>query len=102
MTNGQDTECTISRNDHDCLANHIIDLKHNNSFEGWHATFKKRLNIMHPTLPKLLRIYNKKGTSYKLVFIKQAFMRIEISKEKRKKNVITLTIELIYLQFLLK
>ena len=59
----------------------------NNSLEGWHQAFKKRLNVTHPTLAKLLRVIRNEQACNEIL-IEQAFAGIDISRPNKKYDAI--------------
>ena len=61
--------------------------KTNNFLEVWHQAFKKRLNITHPTLTKLLTVIRNEQASNEIL-IEQASSGIEISRPNKKYDTI--------------
>ena len=51
----------------------------NNSLEGWHNAFNKRVSVKHPTIPKLLRKIRKEQASNEIL-LEQAAMGMNISR----------------------
>ena len=59
----------------------------NNSLEGWHQAFKRRLNITHPTVSKLLKVIRNEQAANEIL-IEQTSMGIDISQTNKKYNII--------------
>lgn len=59
----------------------------NNSLEGWHQAFKNRLNVTHPTMPKLLKVIRSEQASNEML-IEQASIGIDISRPNKKYDAI--------------
>ncbi len=55
----------------------------NNSVEGWHHAFNKRVSVRHPTLSKLIRKLRKEQASNELS-IEQVNMGMDISRKNKK------------------
>ena len=55
----------------------------NNFLEGWHQAFKNRLNVTHPTIPKLLKVVRSEQASNEML-IEQTSIGIDISRPNKK------------------
>ena len=47
----------------------------NNSLEGWHQAFKRRLNVTHPTVSKLLKVIRNEQAANEIL-IEQTLMEL--------------------------
>lgn len=58
-------------------------LKTNNSLEGWHHAFSRRVNVHHPNLSKLIQKLRIEQSSTEIL-IEQAFSGADVSRENKK------------------